>query len=136
MYMKALEQEVLRLKDMYLTACKDRDNFAEENRKLKELLASHGINFSGLSPIGAAGQSSFAGSSTGSVTGSYGQSTSTGLTSPPGVAPGSDPNLPGSLPPQGTIPGQPNTGINYDQVGIDFVLTYERQPYLSPPPQL
>jgi hypothetical protein len=26
-------------------------------------------------------------------------------------------------------------GLDYDQIGIDFVLTYDRSPYLSPPPQ-
>jgi hypothetical protein len=29
-----------------------------------------------------------------------------------------------------------NGGLDYDQIGIDFVLTYDHQtPYLSPPPQ-
>jgi hypothetical protein len=25
-------------------------------------------------------------------------------------------------------------GLDYDQIGIDFVLTYDQAPYLSPPP--
>jgi len=35
------------------------------------------------------------------------------------------------------IPQQPpmnKQGLDYDQIGIDFVLTYDRAPYLSPPP--
>jgi hypothetical protein len=31
--------------------------------------------------------------------------------------------------------GQQQSGLDYDQIGIDFVLTYDRTPYLSPPPQ-
>jgi hypothetical protein len=31
--------------------------------------------------------------------------------------------------------GAQQTGLDYDQIGIDFVLTYDRTPYLSPPPQ-
>ena len=34
--------------------------------------------------------------------------------------------------------GQHNRGVDYEQAGIDFVLTYDNHPskaYLSPPPQ-
>jgi hypothetical protein len=45
MYIKALEQEVLRLKETFGTTTRERDQFAEENRRLKELLMAHGIAF-------------------------------------------------------------------------------------------
>merc|ERR1711915_482262 len=45
MYIKALEQEVLRLKETFGTTSRERDQFAEENRRLKELLAAHGIRY-------------------------------------------------------------------------------------------
>jgi hypothetical protein len=139
MYIKALEQEVLRLKEVFTTTSKERDAFAEENRRLKELLMAHGIQYDISSP-GNSGMpqfanSSYGGSSTGSVSGGYGAGTnSTGYTSPP------------TMPHRGSVShdmpmnqaqqtAHPNAGMDYDQLGIDFVLTYDRTPYLSPPPQ-
>jgi hypothetical protein len=140
MYIKALEQEVLRLKEVFTDAARERDAFAEENRRLKEILMAHGISYdlsspsSGLQHVG----SSYGGSSTGSVSGGY--TNSTGYTSPPSArgqgslsAPPGQANL--SLSPQQTQQ-QNNCGLDYDQLGIDFVLAYDRKPYLSPPPQL
>lgn len=137
MYIKALEQEVLRLKDVYTNAIRERDAMAEENRKLKELLAAHGIPVDASSPgFGRTVGSSYGGSSTGSVSGSYNaQTASTGYSSPPTL-----PNQPPPPPPkngavQPHAQPQSSNGLNYDQIGIDFVLTYDRTPYLSPPPQ-
>ncbi|GME26934.1 Basic-leucine zipper (bZIP) transcription factor [Neofusicoccum parvum] len=132
MYIKALEQEVLRLKDVFGTTARERDAIAEENRRLKELLAAHGIAFDSNSPIGGfqhmAG-SSYGGSSRGSVSGSYHAGTaSTGYTSPPPSMPSRPaPGLPmqGMPQPHGQLqPAQ--TGLDYDQIGIDFVLTLEK----------
>ncbi|KAK7613181.1 hypothetical protein JOL62DRAFT_567415 [Phyllosticta paracitricarpa] len=132
MYIKALEQEVLRLKDFFAAKAQDRDALAEENRRLKELLAAHGISYDANSPSGGfrmGGTSSYDGSSRGSVSGSYNTgSASTGYTSPPPSMPqrgaanmsmaGMAPSHPGVLP--------QNNGMNYDQIGIDFVLTLEK----------
>ena len=144
MYIKALEQEVIRLKDTFAATSRERDVFAEENRRLRELLMAHGISIDLASPANGMGQigSSTYGSSSGSVSGYGPGSASTGYTSPP------------SLQHQGSISHdgmgqQPMTmqqqaqqtnlrqqnGMDYDQIGIDFVLTYDRTPYLSPPPQ-
>ena len=122
---------------------KERDAFAEENRRLKELLMAHGISFDTLSPAnGLAGfNSSYGGSSTGSVSGYNSGTQSTGYTSPPTLGQGHrgsmsqvDMNMPIQQQPQQV--SQMNTGLDYDQIGIDFVLTYDhRTPYLSPPPQ-
>ena len=135
LYIKALEQEVLRLKDSFASTTRERDTFAEENRRLKELLMAHGINFELVGPNNGIGGSTYGGSSSGSISG-YGPGTnSTGYTSPP------------TMPHRGSLGGheisglpqqprqQPNGGMDYDQIGIDFVLTYDRTPYLSPPPQ-
>jgi hypothetical protein len=138
MYIKALEQEVLRLKETFANTTKERDAFAEENRRLKELLMAHGIQYELASPnngMAHFGNSSYGGSSSGSVSGGYGPGTnSTGYTSPPTMAHrGSiSHDMPLSQPPQAP---HPNSGMDYDQIGIDFVLTYDRTPYLSPPPQ-
>lgn len=138
MYIKALEQEVLRLKDSFANTSRERDAFAEENRRLKELLMAHGISFdisspsNGLPPFGS---STYGSSSAGSVSGGYGPGTnSTGYTSPPtmphrgSVSHDIAVNQPQPVP-------HPNGGMDYDQIGVDFVLTYDRTPYLSPPPQ-
>lgn len=131
MYIKALEQEVLRLKDSFASVSKERDAFADENRRLKELLMAHGITFDTLiSPTnGMQGfNSSYGGSSSGSVSGGYGTGTSTGYTSPPTVGhrgsmsqdvPLNQQQVPQQVP-------QLNSGLDYDQIGIDFVLTLER----------
>jgi hypothetical protein len=146
MYIKALEQEVLRLKEVFEQSSKERDAYVEENRKLKELLAAHGIQYDMASPTYPyhSTSSQFGGSST-SLTGSHTRgSISTGITSPPSR--GAQPPMPhqmGGTPPfeqpqygaQYTQNARPNQGVDYDQVGIDFVLTYDRTPYLSPPPQ-
>ncbi|KAB2577783.1 Basic-leucine zipper (bZIP) transcription factor [Lasiodiplodia theobromae] len=134
MYIKALEQEVLRLKELFSHTARERDAVAEENRRLKELLAAHGIAFDSNSPASAFQQmagSSYGGSSRGSVSGSYHAGTaSTGYTSPPPSMPARP--APG-LPMQGIPPQQPHgqlqpaqTGMDYDQIGIDFVLTLEK----------
>ncbi|KAJ4296230.1 hypothetical protein N0V90_006275 [Kalmusia sp. IMI 367209] len=131
MYIKALEQEVLRLKDSFASVSKERDAFADENRRLKELLMAHGITFDTLiSPTNGmqAFNSSYGGSSSGSVSGGYGTGTSTGYTSPPTVGhrgsmsqdvPLNQQQVPQQVP-------QLNSGLDYDQIGIDFVLTLER----------
>ncbi|KAF2467544.1 uncharacterized protein BDR25DRAFT_63524 [Lindgomyces ingoldianus] len=132
MYIKALEQEVLRLKESFSNTSRERDAFAEENRRLKELLMAHGISFdlsspgnSGLHPVGS---STYGGSSTGSVSGGYGPgSNSTGYTSPPSMPSQPPSAMPGGgqvVPPQQVR--QANGALDYDQIGIDFVLTLER----------
>ncbi|KAL6159609.1 hypothetical protein ACJBU6_02045 [Exserohilum turcicum] len=152
LYIKALEQEVIRLKDTFAATSRERDAFAEENRRLRELLMAHGISFdlssrpsNGLGQVG----SSTYGSSTGSVSG-YGQgSASTVYTSPPTRGSTSHDGMTHQSmalqqqqqhqQQQQQQAQQPShhqpQGMDYDQIGIDFVLTYDRTPYLSPPPQ-
>ena len=144
MYIKALEQEVLRLKETFGTTSRERDQFAEENRRLKELLMAHGINFDSIaSPAGglAVNIGSSAYSSSGSVSGGYGPgSVSTGYTSPPSVrhrngSISQDMMMPSTMHTHGMQPSQQVGELDYDQIGVDFVLTYNRTPYLAPPPQ-
>ncbi|KAI8940151.1 hypothetical protein NX059_003862 [Plenodomus lindquistii] len=135
LYIKALEQEVLRLKDTFAATARERDAFAEENRKLRELLMAHGISLDLISPtnsVGRVGSSNY-GSSSGSVSGYGPGSASTGYTSPPSVqhrgsmsqdGMGQQP-LPMQQQAHHTVPHQQN-GLDYDQLGIDFVLTLER----------
>jgi hypothetical protein len=138
MYIKALEQEVLRLKEVFTSAVRERDAMAEENRKLKELLAQHGIPFDPSSPgtvFGRTAGSSYGGSTAGSVSGYNPGTASTGYTSPPSIPNHAPPPVPKSGAVQQQQQASPANGLDYDQIGIDFVLTYDRTPYLSPPPQ-
>jgi hypothetical protein len=130
MYIKALEQEVLRLKEMFTTTTKERDAIAEENRRLKDLLASHGISYDFAAvpmKFSREDSSSYDNSTGGSTAGSYqlhrSESTSTNL---------SPPHSHGQIPLQhGTAINQtmplPNNNYDYDQIGIDFVLAYDPQ---------
>jgi hypothetical protein len=142
MYIKALEQEVLRLKETFGTTSRERDHYAEENRRLKELLMAHGIAFDSLAspPTGMAHVGSSAYSSSGSVSGYGPGSASTGYTSPPSVhhrngSISHDAMMQHHMHPQALQPSPQVNGLDYDQIGVDFVLTYDRTPYLSPPPQ-
>src|SRR4051812_27569693 len=125
MYIKALEQEVLRLKEMFTTSTKERDAVAEENRRLKELLASHGISYDFASvPLTFSREDSsvYGRSAGGSTSGSpppRSESTSTNL-SPP-HSHGQRPLQPAPAANYGQQAVQlPNNNFNYDQLGIDF----------------
>ena len=142
MYVKALEQEVFRLKEVYIQIVRERDTFAEENRVLKELLAAHGIVFNVASPGSALSgppNMGFDENSTGSFNSSYGgvATESTHITTPPI----GQKNANVCMPPPTSQPAIVDTSgmqsvlmTEYDQIGVDFVLTYDRTPYLSPPP--
>ncbi|KZF23737.1 hypothetical protein L228DRAFT_238259 [Xylona heveae TC161] len=130
-YIKALEQEVLRLKETASTAVRERDAIAEELRKLKALLKLHGITYDeGDSHL--RNDDTFSGSASGSYAGGIsGTSPSTGghaFSSPPtnpSVSPSGAHNLqatPQSQQVQGAQPQLPQ-GPDLDQLGIDFVLT-------------
>jgi len=47
LYIKGLEVEVNRLKDNFANVARDKMSLAEENRQLKQLLGTHGINWNG-----------------------------------------------------------------------------------------
>ncbi|KAK5127204.1 hypothetical protein LTR85_008566 [Meristemomyces frigidus] len=131
MYIKALEQEVLRLKEVFSNATRERDAVAEENRRLKELLAAHGIRYDFASaPIKFQRENSgYMPSSSGSISGSYapGSGSDSANFSPPPLIPGQAPNgLPPHQPHMQSMAQLPNNSLDYDSIGIDFVLTLER----------
>lgn len=129
LYIKALEQEVLKLKEHCGDAIRDRDNFAEENRKLRDLLVANGLaHLLDSLPLRAIKAPP---SSSGSISGSYAATSSASGGSPPATqqSPADGPSAPNL---HGTR--KPNTVDEYDQIGIEFVLAYDnRTPYLSPP---
>ncbi|KAL1302528.1 hypothetical protein AAFC00_002914 [Neodothiora populina] len=132
MYIKALEQEVLRLKELYGSATRDRDNVDTENQKLKALLAAHGISYESISPVTGyqpMPSQSYSVTSSGSVSGSHRYDTTASSFSPPGLRTQDSTEMQGltAHPQPGMGSGHvPNNNLNYDQIGIDFVLTLER----------
>ena len=134
MYIKALEQELLRLKEVFVNTTRERDTVAEENRKLKEILATNDISYDfSQMPIMFKHESSggYGPSSSGSISGSYAApSESTGFSPPPATS-GQPPQMPQPGMPPNSVPPQqmqsmaqlPSNRLDYDAIGIDFVLT-------------
>ncbi|KFY93319.1 hypothetical protein V500_03776 [Pseudogymnoascus sp. VKM F-4518 (FW-2643)] len=128
LYIKALEQEVLRLKQNFSSVARSKDTLAEENRQLRQLLAAHGIPWTGSGGVDelAATGGSTSYPSSGSFSGSYPSSVSP----TPQYTTNSGNNGALLAPP---LPQTPHThhptaaqGLDLDQAGIDFVLTLER----------
>lgn len=164
LYIKALEDEVLRLKEIYSNVSQDKERLAEENRSLKGMLQQNGLSISpgtammddnisnpSVGPyIGsnssASGSGSYAPQSASTQNTSYtpppGSALSTtgamprGLSPPGGLSPGNQAAALHRHSPTGHAPGPlRNPAVDYDQAGIDFVLTYGNPStaYLSPP---
>ncbi|KAJ3470443.1 hypothetical protein MRS44_000542 [Fusarium solani] len=124
LYIKALEDEVLRLKEVFSNVSLDRERLADENKRLRDLLTQAGLHYG--SPYAA-------GSST-----SQGPGSSTPLTSRSTAPSVSSPiQLPLAVN-QGNTSGQQQHdthhtlnrgGADMEQAGIDFVLTtWSRDP--------
>lgn len=143
LYINALEQEVLRLKENFSTVTRSKESLAEENRQLRELLAQHGIPWNGTGGVGELQQrnASVAYTSSGSVSGSYAPGSSSYSPPPQSRSSSSNPSNVqynhGSPPRVGASNNmngrnmaqqQVQPGVDYDQAGIDFVLTYGNSP--------
>lgn len=136
-YIKALEEQVMRLKENFTGTIQEKNAIAEENRKLKELLRMHGINdvsVDGNSNSGGA-PSTYGGSVTDSRAGSYNFNPS--FTPSPSAfsgdgSPGMSQAVRGvgqqylggspQLQQQQQRQQQHNNGLDHDQIGVDFVL--------------
>ncbi|XXG93987.1 hypothetical protein Hte_000238 [Hypoxylon texense] len=152
LYIKALEDEVLRLKEIYSNVSQDKDKLAEENRQLKTLLQQNGLSLGSGAGVDDVGNGLSPGyTSSGSISGSYAPGSSNTAYTPPLTSMSSPPSM--SVSSQG-IGGQPQarslsqqqqpqpgqSHVDYEQAGIDFVLTYDNpddpsKAYISPPPQ-
>ncbi|KAK7432550.1 hypothetical protein QQZ08_000757 [Neonectria magnoliae] len=111
LYIKALEDEVLRLKEIFSNVSIDRERLAEENKHLRNALVENGIQLG--SPV-------------------------SGTSHGPGSSAFTPPMTAHSTTPSQQTSGQ--GGMDVEQAGIDFVLTYDNfpsksKPYLSSPPQ-
>merc|ERR1711977_490458 len=142
LYIKALEQEVLRLKENFSMVSRDKETLAEENRQLKKLLAQHGIPWNGTGGVDELARNTSVGyTSSGSISGSYAPGSQTYSPPPPT---NSNPNFQNGASVTGMngrsmAQQQVQQGVDYDQAGIDFVLTSvyanPSKAYMSPPPQ-
>jgi hypothetical protein len=153
LYIKALEDEVLRLKEIFSNMSTDKEKLADENKQLKHVLVQNGITWSGAQDD-LISNPSIGYTSSPSASGSYAPGSHTAFTPPltsqstaPSVSPSSH------APPSSSTPQmlggqhlrnanvqQANSGrsVDFEQAGIDFVLTYDNHPskaYLSPPHQ-
>ncbi|KAI1156140.1 hypothetical protein F4825DRAFT_345768 [Nemania diffusa] len=128
LYIKALEDEVLRLKEVFSNVSQDKDKLAEENRQLRNLLHQNGIASSGVSAMDdVISNPSMGYTSSGSISGSYAPASSSAFT-PPMTSISSLPSVAGSAM-MGAHMGQQHpvqSVVDYDQAGIDFVLTLEK----------
>lgn len=147
LYIKALEDEVLRLKELYSSVSQEKDRLADENRRLKDVLAHRGTPF----PTRAAHDDASANFSAAhrSTTTSPFAPTSQSTLSPsrstaPSVASSSAPpallrSMTGAQMRDAAGASRAAKGIDFEQAGIDFVLAYDTsastRAYLSPPPQ-
>ncbi|KAI3320028.1 hypothetical protein HD806DRAFT_244269 [Xylariaceae sp. AK1471] len=126
LYIKALEDEVLRLKEVFSNVSQDKDKIAEENRQLRSLLHQNGIATSGVSAMDdVISNPSMGYTSSGSISGSYAAGSSSAFT-PPMTSISSLPSVAGSTQMMGGHMGQQHpvqSCVDYDQAGIDFVLT-------------
>ncbi len=169
LYIKALEDEVLRLKEIYSNISQDKERLAAENRQLKLLLSQNGMSMTGALPSGSSLLDESSTPSVGGYSASVAGSASHGnapsshtsaLTPPPLSAAAMGGHMGGGQTGsprngsqghghghghghshshgQGQQTGggpQRNPGLDYDQAGIDFVLTYDNpsSAYMSPP---
>jgi hypothetical protein len=135
----------LRLKENYSLVSRDKETLAEENRQLKQLLAQHGISWTGSGGVDELTRNLSVGyTSSGSISGSYAAAGSQANSPPPRnySSNNTNPKYANASSPNGihgrSMAGQQvQQGVDYDQAGIDFVLTYANpsKSYLSPPPQ-
>ncbi|KAF3769303.1 hypothetical protein M406DRAFT_240113, partial [Cryphonectria parasitica EP155] len=151
LYIKALEDEVLRLKEIFSNVSQDKERLAEENRSLKVLLQHNGLTLphataammddnisnpsvgpylGSRSPASVAGSTSYGFPSVSTQHTAYtpppGSALSTGL-SPGGLSPVTQASGLSMHSQISQAPGpQRNPGVDYDQAGIDFVLKLER----------
>lgn len=142
LYIKALEQEVLRLKENFSMVSRDKETLAEENRQLKKLLAQHGIPWNGTGGVDELARNTSVGyTSSGSISGSYAPGSQSYSPPPPTNSNSNFQNGASAMGMNGRSMAQQQVqqGVDYDQAGIDFVLTSvyanPSKAYMSPPPQ-
>lgn len=138
LYIKALEDEVLRLKELYSTVCLEKEKLIAANKQLRDALAQHGVQFmtaAGPEDLSSMGNASATSPGTSLAAGSL--TSFSPSQSSPGFVSSMQPMAANQMraamaPPHGK-------GVDGEQAGIDFVLAYgssePSRAYLSPPPR-
>ncbi|KAM4059385.1 bZIP transcription factor [Hirsutella rhossiliensis] len=130
-YIKALEDEVLRLKELYSTISQDKNKLAEENKQLREALAQHGIPYLGGGQDDLSSNPSYShlsGTSPGNSYATASHTTFSPSTAPSVVSSGYASTLQPMTGDQmrGMAHSSNGKGVDIDQAGIDFVLALEK----------
>lgn len=133
LYIKALEDEVIRLKEVFSTISLDKQKLFDENKQLREVLLQRGIQLPKPSSVDDSGISAAQAMSVSASGNSFAHGSQGGF-SPAGMSQSTGM----SMSPENRQPSPAGNGVDLEQAGIDFVLTYENsssKAYLSPPPQ-
>ncbi|KAM0329971.1 hypothetical protein ACHAQA_004139 [Verticillium albo-atrum] len=139
LYIKALEDEVLRLKEIFSNISQDKDKVAEENKQLRQLLAQHGIPLSSVGLDDTVSNPSGGYTTSGSPSGYSHAHGSRSVFTPPLTSKSTAASISPSYGPNNNSHGTPGgphashmpaqyglNGVDYEQAGIDFVLTLEK----------
>ncbi|PHH73825.1 hypothetical protein CDD80_3538 [Ophiocordyceps camponoti-rufipedis] len=125
LYIKALEDEVLRLKELYSTVCLEKEKLVATNQQLRDALAQQGVQF-----MTAAGPDdlSSVGNTSGTSPGTSLAPPSLTSFSPSQSSPGFVNNMPHMAADQlrAPMPSPHGKGVDGEQAGIDFVLALEK----------
>ncbi|KAH0498796.1 hypothetical protein TgHK011_006031 [Trichoderma gracile] len=121
LYIKALEDEVLRLKEVFSTISQDKQKLFDENKQLKEVLAQRGIQLPRVSGVDES--SSVTQPMSVSASGNSFAHGSQGGFSPAGTSHSTSMSM---SPPDNRQLSPAANGADLEQAGIDFVLTLER----------
>jgi len=132
-YTAALEQDIDRMRIAFTSAIEDKERIQEENRQMRALLAQPGIPFEPSEPssMSVTEASRVGPSSSGSFSGSYATSPDYGGLSPESsMTPSSSNHYNSSPQPHHqqvqSLSQHPPTGLDYDAMGLDFILNLER----------
>ncbi|KAG8410492.1 hypothetical protein J3458_017250 [Metarhizium acridum] len=127
LYIKALEDEVLRLKELYSNVSQSKEKLLAENKYLKTIMAQHGIQFPRSGDRDDGGSPGPAGASPGN-SGAPGSYASFSPGSQSGASTGHSTNFQPMTGQQmrGLVQQSANKGVDFEQAGIDFVLTLEK----------
>ncbi|KAH7136577.1 hypothetical protein EDB81DRAFT_84739 [Dactylonectria macrodidyma] len=123
LYIKALEDEVLRLKEIFSNVSVDRERLAEENKHLRDALTENGI------PFGSPGSvSSHAPGSNAFTPPKTTHATTPSMTSSSQANPSDRQQQIGGSQLRDMTQQASGQGMDVEQAGIDFVLTYDNFP--------
>jgi len=139
-YMHDLEDAFLALRQRQVQLAEENKKLSDQNQYLKQRLAAHNISVDLSSPNPSSYGGAASGFSPRSLGGFGSDALSTGSSRAASSLPISHPSPPFPQPAQPATTMQQHqmnpTGIDLQNVAMQFVGTYGRTPYLSPPPNL